>query len=158
MTTVAGGLPGTVSLVADGNSVTGVSLTGGTIDLTGGPSTLLDMAFSVPRDGTITSIDAYFSSTAALSLVGTTVTVTAQLYSSPTPDNTFTAVPGATVTLAPALTGVLAIGTTSNGITTGLSIPVTAQTRLLWVISSSAAGLSLVDNVEGYVSGGITIS
>ncbi len=78
----------------------------------------MNFAFSVPRAGTITSIAAYFSTTLALSLLGTTVTITAQLYSSTTPNNIFTAIPGASVTLAPPLTGVLALGTISNGITT----------------------------------------
>ena len=157
MTTIAGGLSGTSSLIGFGNSATGVSVIGGAIDLTGGPGILLNQAFSVPRDGTITSLSAYFSLTEALSLVGTTVTITAQLYQSTTPDNIFTAVPGASVTLAPAFTGVLGEGTTSNGITTGLSIPVTAETRLLLVYSSTAAGVSLINDVAGYASAGLSI-
>lgn len=159
LTTVLGGLVGTTSLIGFGSSATGVSILGGTIDLTGtivGP--LINFAFSVPRDGVITSIAAYFSTTAALALVGSTVTITAQLFSSPTPDNAFTAVPGAVVTLAPPLTGIIALGSISNGITTGLAIPVTAQTRLLLVFSATAAGLSLVNTVVGYASGGVNIT
>ncbi|MEK4273990.1 exosporium glycoprotein BclB-related protein [Paenibacillus sp. FSL R7-0026] len=159
LTTVLGGLVGTTSLIGFGSSATGVSILGGTIDLTGtivGP--LINFAFSVPRDGVITSIAAYFSTTAALALVGSTVTITAQLFSSPTPDNAFTAVPGAVVTLAPPLTGIIALGSISNGITTGLTIPVTAQTRLLLVFSATAAGLSLVNTVVGYASGGVNIT
>ncbi|WP_405172692.1 exosporium glycoprotein BclB-related protein [Paenibacillus sp. FSL H8-0280] len=159
LTTVLGGLVGTTSLIGFGSSATGVSILGGTIDLTGtivGP--LINFAFSVPRDGVITSIAAYFSTTAALALVGSTVTITAQLFSSPTPDNAFTAVPGAVVTLAPPLTGIIALGSISNGITTGLTIPVTAQTRLLLVFSATAAGLTLVNTVVGYASGGVNIT
>lgn len=159
LTTIAGGLVGTTSLIGFGSSATGISLVGGTIDLTGtvvGP--LINFAFSAPRDGVITSIAAYFSTTAALSLVGSTVTITAQLFSSPTPDNAFTAVPGAVVTLAPSLTGIIALGSISNGITTGLAIPVTAQTRLLLVFSATAAGLTLVNTVVGYASGGVNIT
>lgn len=159
LTTIAGGLVGTTSLIGFGSSATGVSILGGTIDLTGtivGP--LINFAFSVPRDGVITSIAAYFSTTAALALVGSTVTITAQLFSSPTPDNAFTAVPGAVVTLAPPLTGIIALGSISNGITTGLAIPVTAQTRLLLVFSATATGLSLVNTVVGYASGGVNIT
>lgn len=159
LTTVLGGLVGTTSLIGFGSSATGVSILGGTIDLTGtivGP--LINFAFSVPRDGVITSIAAYFSTTAALALVGSTVTITAQLFSSPTPDNAFTAVPGAVVTLAPPLIGIIALGSISNGITTGLTIPVTAQTRLLLVFSATAAGLSLVNTVVGYASGGVNIT
>ncbi|WP_413409119.1 exosporium glycoprotein BclB-related protein [Paenibacillus amylolyticus] len=159
LTTILGGLVGTTSLIGFGSSATGVSILGGTIDLTGtivGP--LINFAFSVPRDGVITSIAAYFSTTAALALVGSTVTITAQLFSSPTPNNAFTAVPGAVVTLAPPLTGIIALGSISNGITTGLTIPVTAQTRLLLVFSATATGLTLVNTVIGYASGGVNIT
>ena len=127
---------------------------GATIDTT----TLTNFAFSMPRDGTITSIAAFFSTTVALALVATTVTLTAQLYSSPTPDNTFAPIPGTLVTLAPALTGVLAIGTVSNGILTGLSIPVTAETRLLMVFSATAEGVTLINTVVGYASAGVGIA
>nr|WP_307495384.1 exosporium glycoprotein BclB-related protein [Clostridium sardiniense] len=157
LTTVVGGLVGTTSLVGFGNSATGVSIVGGVIDLTGAAGTLLNMAFSVPRTGTITSLAAYFSVTAALSLLGSTITITAQLYQSTTPNNSFTAVPGASVTLAPALTGAISIGAISNGITTGLSITVNPQTRLLLVFSATASGLSLVNTIAGYASGGLTI-
>lgn len=133
MTTILGGLVGTGGVVGFGSSALGVSLSGGTIDLTGGAGILLNLAFSAPRDGTITSIAGYFSNVLGLALVGSTVTITAQLYSSTTPNNLFTPIPGAVATLAPALTGIVALGGTSNGITTGLSIPVTAQTRLLMV-------------------------
>lgn len=118
---------------------------------------MTNFAFSMPRAGTITSISAFFSTTAALSLVGTTVTLTAQLYESTTPNNIFTAVPGASVVLPP-ITGVIAVGNIVNGITTGLSIAVPAQTRLLLVISAAATGLTLVNTVVGYVSAGVNIN
>jgi BclB C-terminal domain-containing protein len=116
-----------------------------------------NLAFSVARDGTISSISGFFTSTSALALIGTTITVTAQLYSSTTPDNVFFPIPGAQVTMSPALTGIIAIGTIANGITTGLAIPVTAQTRLLWVVSATANGVTLVNSISGNVSGGVTI-
>jgi BclB C-terminal domain-containing protein len=158
LTTIAGGLVGTVATTGFGNSAEGISLTGGTIDLTGGPGVLLNQAFSMPTDGTITSISAYFSTTIPLTLVASTVTITAQLFESTTPDNTFTPVPGAVVTLAPALTGVLALGTISSGITTGLAIPVTEQTRLLMVFSATADGVDLINTISGYASGGLAIA
>ncbi|MBW4081128.1 exosporium glycoprotein BclB-related protein [Paenibacillus sp. S150] len=159
LTTVLGGLLNTSSLIGFGNSATGVSVAGGIIDLTGAAGTLLNFAFSAPRDGTITSLAAYFSTTAALSLVGSTVTITAQLFQSTTPDNTFTAVPGAAVTLAPPLTGILSLGTISSGLTTGLSIPVAAGDRLLMVFSASiTAGLDVAATLAGYASGGLTIT
>lgn len=158
LTTIAGGLVGTVGLVGFGSSGTTALLAGNTIDLTGAAGTLLNFSFSVPTSGTITSLTAYFSTTAALSLVGSTITLTAQLFSSTTPDNTFTPVTGATVTLAPALTGVLALGTISFGTTSGLSIPVTAGTRLLLVFEATATGLTLVNTVAGYASAGLGFS
>jgi BclB C-terminal domain-containing protein len=153
VTTILGGLVGTTSLVGFGSSLPGVSLAGGVINLAG----VSNYAFSVPRAGVITSLSAYFSTTVALGLVGSTVTITAQLYRSTTPDNSFTAVPGASVNLAPGLTGIIGIGTISNGITSGLNIPVNAQDRLLLVFSSTATGLSLLNTVTGYASAGLSI-
>lgn len=157
LTTVLGGVVGTTSLIGFGNSAVGVSLVGANIDLTGAAGLLLNMAFSMPEDRTITAIAAYFSTTVALTLVDSTVTITAQLYSSTTPDNIFVPIPTAIVTLAPALTGVISIGDISNGLTTGLAIPVTAQTRLLMVFSAEASGLTLLNTVAGYASAGITL-
>ncbi|WP_340033576.1 exosporium glycoprotein BclB-related protein [Paenibacillus sp. FSL H3-0302] len=159
MTTVLGGLLNTSSAVGFGSSATNISITGGTIDLTGAAGTLLNFAFSVPRTGTITSMAAYFSATASVSLVGSTVTITAQLYRSTTPNNTFTAVPGALVTLSPPLTGLIALGTISSGNTTGLSIPVTVGERLLLVFTSTVtAGIDVATTVAGYASAGVTIA
>ena len=158
MTTILGGLVGTAGVVGFGSSTLGVSLLGGTIDLTGGAGILLNFAFSVPRDGTITSIAAYYSNVLGLALIGSTVTITAQLYSSTTPNNIFSPIAGTVVTLAPSLTGIIALGAVSNGLSTGLSIPVTAQTRLLMVFSSTASGLSLINTITGYASAGITIA
>ena len=126
----------------------------GTIDTTSGP---YNFAFSMPRDGTITSLSAFFSTSTGLTLVGTTIKVTAQVYTSTTPDNIFTPVPGAIVTLAPALTGVLAPGTISNGIVNGLNIPVTEQTRVLVVFSITSAGVTVENVVSGFASAGLTI-
>ncbi|MEC0220221.1 exosporium glycoprotein BclB-related protein [Paenibacillus odorifer] len=159
MTTVLGGLLNTSSAVGFGSSATNISITGGTIDLTGAAGTLLNFAFSVPRTGTLTSMAAYFSATASVSLVGSTVTITAQLYRSTTPNNTFTAVPGALVTLSPPLTGLIALGTISSGNTTGLSIPVTVGERLLLVFTSTVtAGIDVATTVAGYASAGVTIA
>jgi len=157
MTTVVGGLPGTGSVVGYGHSADGINLLGGVLDLTGGSGVDMNYAFSMPRDGTITAMSAYFSSTVALSLIGTTITINEQLYCSTTPDNVFVPVAGANVTVAPSLSGILAIGTISNGITTGLAIPVTAQTRCMPVFTMSAAGITLINTVQGYVSGGLVI-
>jgi BclB C-terminal domain-containing protein len=158
MTSIAGGGIGTTAAVGFGASASGLAITGGTIDLSGtvlGPS--VDFAFSVPRAGTLSAVTGFFSNTIALNLVATTVTMTVQVYASSTPSNVFTAVPGAVVTLSPGLTGIVALGATSSGTTSGLSIPVTAGTRLLFVTSITASGTSLINTVVGYASGGMTI-
>ena len=111
----------------------------------------------MPIDGIITAISAYFSTVVSLSLVGTTITINAQIYQSSTPDNLFTPIVGTNVTLAPSLTGTLSTGTISNGITTGLFIPVTAQTRLLIVFSTTSTGVSLINTISGYASAGLNI-
>lgn len=159
LTVLLTGLAGTVGLVGFGN-VANTALVGGTtIDLTGATGTLLNMAFSVPRAGTITSISAYFSVTAALSLLTSSVTVNAQLFRSATPaTNTFTAIAGTNVALTPSLTGIISIGAIARGLISGLSIPVTAGDRLLMVFSVTGTGLTVATTVAGYASAGITIS
>jgi len=126
----------------------------GTIDATD----IADMAFSMPRDGTLTSVAAFFSTTVPAFFVGTTVTVHAQVYTSTTPDNTFTLVPGTDVVLAPALTGTVGTGTICNAILPGLSIPLTAETRVLVVFYITSTGASAINSVVGYASAGLAIS
>ncbi|WP_304952525.1 exosporium glycoprotein BclB-related protein [Viridibacillus arvi] len=157
LTTVDGHV-GTTSLIGFGNSASNVMLDGTKINLTGSAGALLNFAFSIPRAGKITSMDAFFSTSEALSLVNSTITITAQLYQSTTPNNLFTPVPGATVTLSPKLSGNLPLGYVSHGITTGLNIMVTAQTRLLMVFSAAATGHPLDNIVGGYASAGLSIS
>ncbi|SEJ48983.1 BclB C-terminal domain-containing protein [Dyadobacter sp. SG02] len=154
LTTLLGGLVGTTSVVGFGSNAAGITLIGGTIDAT----SLTNMAFSVPRDGTITSMSGFFSNTVALSLIGATATIQAQLYSAPPTSNVFSAVPGAIVTLAPGFTGLVAIGTIASGLTSGLSIPVTAGTRLLLVYSASAPGSFIANSIAGYASAGVGIN
>lgn len=61
------------------------------------------------------------------------------------------------VTLAPALTGNVNFGAVSDGLTTGLSIPVTARTRLIIVFSATAVGTTPENTIRGYASAGATI-
>jgi len=138
--------------------VQGLTLLGASIDITNASGTLSNFAFQVPRAGIITAFSAFFSTTAALSLIGSTVTVNAQIYQSTTPNNVFTPIAGTLINLTPSLTGVISIGTLLNGALTGLNIPVTAQTRLMLVFSAAASGLSLVNTVVGYASAGLSIN
>lgn len=154
LTTIALGLAGTPAVVGFGFSAPGLTALGSTIDATN----LTNFAFSVPRNGVISSISGSFSTTVAAALVGADVTITAQLYAANAGSNSFAPVPGALVNLTPTLTGVVAIGTGASGITTGLSIPVVAGQRLLLVFSATASGFSLINTVVGYASAGVAIN
>lgn len=158
MTTLSDGSAGTVAAVAFGNSISNITPVAGVIDMSGTSGLGLNMAFSMPLVGNIDSISAFFSITENLIIIGTEIAVTAQLYQSTAPDNTFTAIPGASITLTPPLSGIVTNGTITNGVVTGLSIPVTIQTRLLLVFSSTATGFNLSNNVTGYASAGVYIS
>ena len=154
-TTIAGGLEGTATVLplSGSTSETGVSIIGGTIDLTG-----ITTGQPLARDGTITAVTGFSSLTVVQALVGTTVTQTISVWQSTTPDNVYTKIPGAEVTLAPPLTGILALGTVSSGIATGLSIPVTAGTNLIVVYSATASGVSLINTITADVGAGVVIN
>jgi BclB C-terminal domain-containing protein len=123
--------------------------------LTNPVGTATNFAFSIPRDGTVTGFSAFFSVTAAVSLIGSAVTVNAALYLSPAPDNIFTE--AVNVPLTPDLSGIITIGAIASAADTGLSIPVSAGTRALVVFTVSSEGLSLFNIVVGYASAGIVI-
>jgi BclB C-terminal domain-containing protein len=158
LTTIAGGLAGIPAFVGFGSSAQGLTLLGSTIDITNAAGTLSNFAFQVPRAGIITSFSAFFSTTLALSLVGSNLTVRAQIYQSATPNNVFSPIAGTLINLTPTLTGIISVGTLLNGALTGLNIPVTAQTRLMLVFSATASGLTLVNTVAGYASAGLAIN
>lgn len=157
LTTLAGGLSGNKSALGFGSSVDGLTDSGGIIDLTGAAGQNHNYAFSVPQSGTITAISGFFSTTQAQSLIGSAITVQAQLYRSAGVGNAFVLIPGASVTLAPSMTGILAIGTTMSGTTSGLNIPVATGERLMLVYSTTASGLTLINTTQGYASSGIVI-
>ena len=154
-TTIIPGISGTVTVLplSGSTSESGVSVVGGTIDLTG-----ITTGQPVARDGTITSITGFASLTVAQALVGTTVTQTVSVWQSTTPDNIYTEIPGTEVTLAPPLTGILAIGTVSSGILTGLTIPVTAGTNLIVVYATTAVGVQLINTTTADVAAGVAIN
>jgi BclB C-terminal domain-containing protein len=154
MSTILGGVNNTVAVFPlSGSGISGITPSGGTIDLTTQPSLA---GSSIPRDGTITSISGFYTLNLSQNLVATTVTLTVQLYSSPTPNNIYTAIPGAVVTLAPPLTGAVPIGTVSNGITTGLTIPITAGTNIIAVVRADVtAGIDKAVPINGTVSIGV---
>jgi BclB C-terminal domain-containing protein len=149
LTAVLGGLANLSALVGFGNSTSGVLGS----DLLAGSLSVNNFAFSMPRAGQITSISAYFTNTLGISLIGTTVTIRARIYISSPPTNAFVQLsPGVAL---PALTGIIAVGTTVNA-SAALSLSVAAQARLLLVFTVDASP-SIAAVLTGYASGGLTI-
>lgn len=152
LTNLTGGLVGDGSLIGFGSSLGGVDLTGGVITTTVG-----QFGFNLPRDGTITSLSASFVTTTGLTLAAGTVTIHASVYAAPAGSTTFAPIVGATVALAPTLTGVVSTGTVSTGIVTGLSIPVASQETVVVVFSITGTGDALANIVTGLASAGLLI-
>ncbi|HWV29699.1 MAG TPA: exosporium glycoprotein BclB-related protein [Dyadobacter sp.] len=153
LTTLIGGITGTGSALGFGSSLDGISLSVPFIDgslLTG------NMAFSVPRNGVVTSISAYFNTTVALNLLVGSLNITAQIYSAPAGTNLFMPLPGGVVSFSP-LTGVIAIGTIVQG-TASLAIPVNAGDRLMVVYSCTNPGGIILLSAVGHASSGIAIN
>ncbi len=157
ISTDLGGNAAIPAFVGFGNSASVLDVLGNIIDLTGSIGLANNFAFSVPRNCTINSIAAYFSSVLPINLLSATFTIQAQLYASSAPNNLFMAVPGAEVTLPP-LTGQLMIGQNVSAISTGLNIPISAGTRLLLVLRARACGPTLVHTLLGYASAGLDIT
>jgi len=115
----------------------------------------------MPRSGTLTEVSAYFCETAAVNLIGFGVTIFADVYTSTTPNNTFSFIPAATVTLAPELTGSVSAGTIRTGSTTGLSIPLSANTLVLVVFTARVTSIGgffdIAQDFTGFASAGIVI-
>ncbi|MFJ7737009.1 exosporium glycoprotein BclB-related protein [Lysinibacillus sp. NPDC097287] len=152
LATIVGGLVGVPSLIGFGSAVPGVTVLGNTLDL----SSVVTEAFSVPRAGNITAISASFTATAAVTLAGTTV-VQATVYKAPAGSTMFTAT-NATVNLAPAFTGVIAVGGTAFASSTVTPVPVVAGDRLLMVYSILVDGITVIQTLTGTASAGITIA
>ncbi|WP_307204332.1 exosporium glycoprotein BclB-related protein [Paenibacillus harenae] len=132
-------------------------ITGGVIDLSGDePGITMNMAFTIPRDGTISAIAVTFSNSAGNILGETTVTMRAELWSAPATSNLFTPT-GAGTDLAPAMTGTVATGDISIG-AADLAVPVIEGTRLVLVITHRVtSGPLIAVAVTGYVSAGVEI-
>lgn len=149
------GPPALTGIVGFGSSTQVLGSLGG-IDLTGSLVFPINMAFSMPEDGTITSIAAFFSSTQSEFSPGATFTVTAQLFSAPPGSNFFLPIAGASVTLPPFVSSI-SIGETREDLVTGLAIPVVARTRLLMGFLATIEAASGVFSLRGYGSAGVKI-
>jgi len=154
LTTVLGDLISTGATVGFGSSFEGVNIDDDTIDVSGGGA-ILNFAFPLPRETTITGISAYFTVTAEVSLA-TPVSVIASVFSAPPGDTLFTET-AVTVTLQPELDGVITIGEVLTGTVTGLSETFPAGTRLLLVFYTESE-TALASVVAGFASASIAIN
>ncbi|HET8899819.1 MAG TPA: hypothetical protein VFN09_13700, partial [Rhodanobacteraceae bacterium] len=156
MTTMAGGLSGNIAVLPLSGHVASAyqsTLPGGALTMQ--PNSIAQI---LPNDGTITAIQAHLYTKQTLSLIGSTLTVTAQLYMSPNiASSPLTPVPGTACTFAPSFTGVLSIGTTASCSVTGLSIPYPSGGEAAWVIQTTGSGISLINTLPVAVAVGVTM-
>ena len=112
-----------------------------------------NLAFTLPRDGVVTSIAASFKFAAPPKLFHDEPgpPIIAQLWEATGPDDVFSRIPGALVSM-PIETDTRNL--VLSGISTGLAIPLTAQTRILMVFSAGAG----VEHAIGKSSAGVNIN
>jgi BclB C-terminal domain-containing protein len=157
MTHLPPGLLDTGFVVGFGSSGPNIVVGGATIDLTGGPALITNMAFSMPRDGTLVQLSAFFSNVLQVALPpGTGASVSVEIYRSTTPDNIFSPT-GVAVTM-PLPDGLLAVGTFFSA-TAPFAFAVSNEDRLLLVASLKVAGVvTPIVAVTGYISAGLAIA
>lgn len=153
LTTTQINTDGVPAFIGFGASAPGKDIIGNTIDIT----TLPNMAFSIPRNGTITSFAAYFSISDTIDLTNATATIGARIYRSASLNNVFTQISETAIDLTPTISGVVTQGTIVTGNLTNLNIPVSANDRLLIVFTARASGQTFNNNILGYASAGIGI-
>ncbi len=154
LTTIAGGLSGTVSVLPlQGFLASPISATlvGGVPQFTG--AQFIGAVQTLPADVIFTKMNGTLASETALALVGTTVTITAQLYKFA--GGGITPVPGAVCTFAPPFTGIIGVGTLGTCAGTFFA-PYSAGEAGFIVVSATAAGVSLVNTINVDVSMGLS--
>lgn len=156
MTTVLGGLGGKFAILPmqGYGGANSVGLLNPTVDLLNEAS--VGVGQIAPRDMTVTDIRGSFALSSAVTLVGSTATIALQMYSAPEGTNTYTPVAGAVCTMAPAFTGLLAIGSSTDCATTGLSIPIDAGTKLVLIGTAQiTAGIDVATTFVGAFNTGV---
>lgn len=149
----------TGAVIGFGNSGPTPDLLGGTLDLEGGPGVVLDMAWSMPDDGTLVQLSAMYSNVAATDLgLDGEATVFVQLYSAPPGSNIFSPI-GPALELGPPFTGLLTLGDTRNGTISLGDIGVTNEDRLVLVAYVVVEGVvaTAPTILSGYISAGLKI-
>ncbi len=145
-------------LLGHGQSALGLTTFGDEVNLTGPSGLLLNLAFSLPRDGILESFALYFSNVVAQTLTDAELTITGHILISPAPSTLFLAVPSARLDL-PVVTGSVGLGQSFSAIRNNIHVTLPAGTRILVVLSMNGrgSGISFVNTLTGYVSGGLEI-
>lgn len=119
----------------------------------------LNYAFSIPRDGILTSLEVFFSVTLATGVSLGNYEVHAQLFRSQnSTSNLFDAISITDITLAPSFSGIsIPLGDTARGNAT-FNVPVCAGDRLLLAFYVVPPTLSAAAVISGYASAGLSIN
>lgn len=152
-TTILGGLIGTSTLLGSGISKTGISLTGTTLNLLGDAN---GVAITIPYNCVIKTISFNYYNSVALSLIGSTLSLHLQIYKASAISNSYEPISQSTVTNQ--LTGIINIGYTASNSLSNLNIPISANEKIVVLISATATGLSLVNTSTGFVSASIGLN
>ena len=156
ITTVTTALPSTgfVSAIGFGETQNGITIAaGGELILSTG-----NMAFVMPRNGTITAIRAFFTNIVPVTLGTSVVRISAQLYFAEQNSNVFRPLNNTRVDLAPTLTNNVAINSTFTGSERNLKVRVERGTRLLLVFFASITeGPAVAVTITGTASAGVNI-
>ena len=143
-----------VTLVGFGSGTNLQVLGGGQLDLKN-----QTYAFVTPVDGSISTIAASLTVGIVDPIpVSNILAIAVRLYQAPVSSNVFTPIPGAVVYLSPNLSGNVPDDTIFSGITSGMNIPVTAQTKLLLVYTVAITGPDVAYRIDGHGSAGVLIS
>jgi hypothetical protein len=148
LTTFAGGLTGNVTVLplsgfVDAPIVT--TLVSGSPNFAGG--NFIGAVQTLPAATTFTKMYGTLINESAMNLIGSTITVTAQLFHY-TSGGSSAGVAGTTCTFAPAYTGIVAIGDVTTCSVTGFSASIPGGDGAFIVISATAAGLSLINTIQ----------
>ncbi|TBL81024.1 cadherin-like beta sandwich domain-containing protein [Paenibacillus thalictri] len=156
LSTLIGGLPGAYTVLGSGGSENVALVYPGV-----GPhdysanSAVLAIAKEVTQKSTLTKLSADFTNNMVLALVGTMLTVKADLYVDDNNDGVYEKQAG--LQLLPAYTGILTLGTRTEASDDTLNISLEAGSKVLVVFHMEAAGLSLINTVSGNVAAELTL-
>lgn len=140
-------------LVAVGpNASAAVIRQGEQIDLT----LLPNIAPSIPKNSTITSLHAYFIPTTPISVQSGTITIRARLWTSPSGSNSIFRPTGVVVLLL--LNGFIDAGEVIEGTAGLISVPITLGTRYILVFTAETTGLNPFNQVTGQAGGGLALA